>query len=390
MSPDDRRAPRTFYLNEQHELARAEKEGGGRIPEYTDVNWATKGVAISRSLHRVRKEIQESRDPAKENHYFLLAEPVQQLAKASKDKTKAVGGKVFESTDFAEKHSRVFRRLGLDLINVADDGSAIVHMKPDMVEQMSNTAQTLPTLGPKEKSRWATIHNFAMIPPELRIDSDWLDTLRAKTVTDSVIEFQPLLTRFEIDSLVREIVSTLLRNLREAVTGTGSDFSGRQWVRGQITRESLTKIAAAFFSVQSLHSPLISIASGTPSVRKRSHAGTILEVDTSSLPVVGVIDTGVAADHAILSKYRRGTYTAPTSTASPAHPHGCFVSSRVVFGDPDYSSGPPGSPPVGSARYYDINISGIRPGEIEDKGIYPALQAIVANRARRQGLQHEF
>jgi hypothetical protein len=38
MSPDERVTPRNFYLNEQHELARAEKEGGGRIPQYLHIN----------------------------------------------------------------------------------------------------------------------------------------------------------------------------------------------------------------------------------------------------------------------------------------------------------------------------------------------------------------
>src|SRR6516162_7545454 len=113
MSPDERTIPRTFYLNEQHELARAEKEGGGRIPQYVDIDWTTKGAEIARSISRVRKQIQESSDPTKENHCFVLAAPVEQLAKASKDKEKAVDGKVYENTDFAEKHSRVFRRLGL-------------------------------------------------------------------------------------------------------------------------------------------------------------------------------------------------------------------------------------------------------------------------------------
>jgi hypothetical protein len=380
MSPDARTTARTFYLNEQHELARAEKEGGGRIPQYIDINWAAKGAGIARSIGRLRKQIQDSTDPAKENHCFVLAAPVEQLTKASKDKTKAIDGKVFESTDFAEKHSRVFHRLGLDLINVADDGSAVVHMKPELMEQLSNTAQSLPELGTKEKSRWATIGRFGMIPPQLRIDSDWLDTLSEKRVTDAVIEFQPLLNRAEIDSLVRAIVSTLLRNLREAVTGTGTDFSGRQWVRGQITRASLEKIAQTFFSVQSLHSPLISIAAGTTPIRQRSRAVPPIEVtiDPSTLPVIGVVDTGIPADHSILSKYRRGTYLAPTSAGNAADPHGCFVSSRVVFGDVDYSAGPPPRTPVGSARYYDVNVSGISPGDIEDKGVYPALQAIVA------------
>src|SRR5215813_2042290 len=116
MSPEDRVNPRTFYLNEQHELARAEKEGGGRIPQYIDIDWATKGAGIARSISRLKKQIQDSSDPAKENHCFVLAAPVPQLAKASKDQHKAVDGKVFEDTDFAQQHSRVFRRLGLDLI----------------------------------------------------------------------------------------------------------------------------------------------------------------------------------------------------------------------------------------------------------------------------------
>jgi hypothetical protein len=377
MSPDEQTIPRNFYLNEQHELARAEKEGGGRILQYIDINWATKGTGIARSIGRLKKEIDGSSDPTKENHCFVLAAPVHRLAKASRDKTKAVDGKVFESTDFAEKHSRVFRRLGLDLINVADDGSAVVHMKPEMMEQLSNTAQALPELGAKERSRWATIEKFGMIPSDLRVDSDWLSTLSAKRATDAVIEFQPLLTRAEIDSLVRAIVSLLLRNLREAITGIGTDFSGRQWVRGQITRESLTKIAEAFFSVQSLHSPLISIAVGTAPLRQRGRtvSPTYVVVDPSTLPVIAVVDTGVPADHPILGRYRRGTYLAPTSPGTAANPHGCFVSSRIVFGDLNYTAGSPA--PGGTARYYDVNVSGIRPGEIEDKGVFPALQAIV-------------
>lgn len=377
MSANGRTTPRTFYLNERHELTRAEKEGGGSIPKYIDINWASRGTAISRSLHRVRKEIETSPDPAKENHYFLLAAPVEQLTKASTDKTKAKDGKRFEHTDFAREHSRVFRRLGVDLLNVADDGSAVVHMKPETMEQLSSRAQSLPRLGAGEQARWATIDRFALIPPELRIDSEWLVTLHAKKVTDAVIEFQSLLTRSEIDALVRAVVEILLRNLGEAVTGTGTDFSGRQWVRGRVTPESLTKISQDFFSVQSLHSPLASVAAGTPPVKRAARAEGVT-VDISSLPVVAVVDTGVPADHLILGKYRRGGgYVAPTSAATPADPHGCFVSSRIVFGDPDYSAGLPHRAPLGGACYFDINVRGGGPKRIEDKSIYRALEATV-------------
>jgi hypothetical protein len=323
----------------------------------------------------VKRQIQGSQDPSKQNHYFLLASPVAELAKTSENKKKAVHGKVFERTDFAEKHSRVFRRLGLDLLNVVEDGSAVVHMKPELMEQLSNRTQSLPTLGVREQARWATIDRFGMIPSKLRIDSDWLATLKAKKTADAVVEFQPLLLRSEIDSLIRAVVSMLLQNLGEAVTGTGTDFSGRQWVRGRITPESLTKLSETFFSVQSLHSPLVSIAAGTPALKQKGNASLNLTVNLSNLPVIGVLDTGVPADHKVLAKYRRGTYSALNST--PTDPHGCFVGSRVVFGDPDYGGGLPSRTPLGTATYYDINVGGSAPREIDDKSIYRAMDAIV-------------
>jgi len=46
--------PRTFYLNEQHELAHEEKEGGGRLPKLAPIDWAAKAQVVSDSLHRVR------------------------------------------------------------------------------------------------------------------------------------------------------------------------------------------------------------------------------------------------------------------------------------------------------------------------------------------------
>lgn len=92
-------------------------------------------------------------------------------------------------------------------------------------------------------------------------------------------------------------------------------------------------------------------------------------LDIDRLPVVGVLDTGVPSSHSILSKYRRGAYVAPSSSPTATHSHGTFVSSRIVFGDPDYSGGPPARTPDGQARFYDINVSGLNPGEIEGKSV---------------------
>jgi hypothetical protein len=57
--------------------------------------------------------------------------------KVSKDKRKVIDGKVFEKTQFSEKHSRVFKRLGMELVGVTEAGSAVVHMKPEIVSQLS-------------------------------------------------------------------------------------------------------------------------------------------------------------------------------------------------------------------------------------------------------------
>src|SRR6266853_3025289 len=84
--------PRNFFLNEQHELARGEKPGGGRIPEFVGVNWGTKGSRISQSLLGVRALVKRSQDPLRESRYFVLARPTAKLEKKSEDKRKAQGG----------------------------------------------------------------------------------------------------------------------------------------------------------------------------------------------------------------------------------------------------------------------------------------------------------
>ena len=64
MPSNARVAARTFYLNEQHELSRGEKPGGGRVPQYVDIDWASKGRQISQSLESVRSAIRALKDPS--------------------------------------------------------------------------------------------------------------------------------------------------------------------------------------------------------------------------------------------------------------------------------------------------------------------------------------
>ena len=370
--------PRTFYLNEQHELTHSEKSGGGRIPQYVGINWTEKGQQISRSLTSVRKELDKSKDPVREQHYFILARPLHVLTKKSKDEKKAPHGTVDQKPNFAEHDSQVFRKLGLDLIQVYQDGTASVHAKPENLEQLTFTSGLLEKVGAREQARWATIESFGPIPANLRIDQAWLKTLKTTEVADAVVELQPLLARLEIESVMKAISGMLKRQAGEAIRSIGTDFSGRQWLRAKIARSSLLDIAEQFFSVQALHSPLLSAAAQAQPPRARQRAVIpVVQPNIESLPSVAVLDTGVPSDHPALAQFRRGQYIGPDSFGQPIGDHGSLVASRVVFGDPDIDA-IQGGGLVGRCRYYDVLIA-TTADLIDDKAVVPAMESIVAN-----------
>ena len=162
MAADPSLTPRTFYLNEQHELSRDEKTGGGRVPQYHGIDWASKGKKVADILASVRQHIKSSRDPLRDQHYFVLAKPLGKLQKKSKDR-RAVDGLLTESVRYDESDSRIFGRLGIDLLEVTDEGDAIVHLLPESAERLISTASVLAEVGPREQARWATIDIFSLL-----------------------------------------------------------------------------------------------------------------------------------------------------------------------------------------------------------------------------------
>ena len=115
--------PRHFYLNEQHELSRLEREGGGRLPKLGTIDWGSKQQRLTRSLRKIRQEIANSADPLRESRYFLLARPEKSVPKLTDNKKKALSGRFEEAVDYAGKDSRILGRLGLDVLNVTEEGS---------------------------------------------------------------------------------------------------------------------------------------------------------------------------------------------------------------------------------------------------------------------------
>ncbi|MFO0958909.1 MAG: S8 family serine peptidase [Isosphaeraceae bacterium] len=370
--------PRTFYLNETHELASGEKVGGGRLPAYAPIPWAAKAKRINGSIQRVEKLIVASNDPLKEDRFFVLANPVREVQKLSNDKKKAPTGTFKEKTDFGGTHSRVFDRLGMDLLKVTENGQAIVHAKRSTVDQLRERSASLETLGAREQSRWVTIDSFELIPLHLRVDQEWLNRLTGEAPAEVIFELQPVLTRLEVERVLRAIAAQLRGS--EKLTGTGTDFSGRRWLRGLANRDSIQRIGGDFFSVQSIHSPLYSVAAG----RTKGRAPATLAappppIDATALPCVAVLDLGVPADHSKLRPYRRGQFVPLNAPRPPIGDHGSYVASRVVFGDCESHDAL--SDCVGLCSYYDGMVgdhtAGVRnSNRIWDKFVMEVLRGI--------------
>ena len=350
--------PRTFFLNERHELSPIEKGGGGRIPEYVGISWAAKARRLSQTLSQALSSIRSSHDPLRDEKYFVLTHPVRELVKRSRDRKKAPEGTFKEPTSFGAAHGRVFDRLGLDLLQVTDDGKAVVHADRERIDQLQRRSESLESLGTREQARWVTIDSFGTVPPQLRFDATWLATLRTQAAADVVIELQPVLTPVQAERVLRAIVDLLVQHEGEKLTGTGTDFSGRYWFRGRATQRSIRTIAKDFFSVQSLHPPLFSFAaakgSAAWSAPAREAVSPTVPVDASSLPSVAVVDLGVPTDHKQLAPYRRGQFYPLEAPRTPVGDHGAFVASRVVFGE--CQSHDELTARVGTCSFYDAMV----------------------------------
>lgn len=369
--------PRTFFLNETHELSPEDKAGGGRIPEYVGISWARKARRISESIGGVLRDVQASNDPLRDHRYFVVARPVPELEKKSTDSRKAPSGILKDPTDFGGSHGRIFERLGLDLLEVTDSGQALVHGDRDRLEQLLQRSRSLDSLGTREQVRWATIDLFETIPPQLRVDAGWVATLQPNVPAEVVFELQPVLGRVEADTVLRAIADLLGRQRGEQLSGTGSDFSGRFWFRGKATERSIRLIAKDFFSVQSIHSPLYSVAAAATLTRARQAVQITQSpppVDPKSLPCVAIVDLGVPLDHRQLAIYRRGQFVPQDAMRPTANDHGAFVASRVVFGEAD--SHEQLAQATARCSYYDVVVGDGYTNRINDKLVMDAMRGV--------------
>ncbi|MBS0265311.1 MAG: S8 family serine peptidase [Planctomycetes bacterium] len=305
------------------------------------------------------------------------------VEKSSTNKKKYPTGKYREPTEFGDVHGKVFDRLGLDLLQVTDDGKAVVHADKEKFKQLMQRSGSLANLGAREQSRWATIEAFTVIPPELRVDTEWLQTLKADYFSEFVIELQPVLNAVEVDRVLRAIAALFAERKTGKLTGTGTDFSGRHWVRGQATQRAVRTIAKDFFSVQAIHAPLYSIAASISktrigSARPAAAASSKMPADPQTMPCVAVVDLGIPDDHQRLREFRRGQFIPQDAPRAPVGNHGSLVASRVVYGECESEDDLWHSP--GSCTFYDARVGkypdGTGIGRVDDKLVMEALTGV--------------
>ena len=378
MSTESGKAPpRHYFLNERHQLAPAEKDGGGRTTPVIGVDWSARGTALSSNLDVLRSARKASPDPSARGRLFILAKPAPHLTKESKSQ-KAQDGKLSEKVDFAGQQSQILRKLGFDLIAVQCDGSAVVHAPEARLDQIEKTLGRLAELGIRERNKWATVSEFTDVPVDYKCSKEWWPDTRPGEAVEAVIDIQPFLPRSEIDAVIRQITSHLGAN--EKLKRIGTEFTGRRWLMVQIRIETALHLASEFQAICSVHPPLVALASAArPRAQSMSVPSTPINriENPTALPCVAVMDTGIPNDHVSLAPYCRGRMIGE-GLGGGHDPHGSLVASRIVFGDVDCSEGEPELVP--QCRFYDVNLYlSNGPGSIAEYAVDNAVATIASN-----------
>ena len=375
--------PRNFFLNEQHELSREERPGGGSVPNLAPIEWAPRQLALSSSLQDLEAQFERSKDPVRNHRYYMRVNAEDEIRKVSKSKKRKDSPEYSESVDYSSaQHSRAISRLGVDVLDVTDEGDAIVHVTLDGLERLSGLASRVSALGKLEQSRWALVKGFSFIPDTHRVDEQWLKGLARDKPADTVIELQPLLRRLEADEVIRAISELLGGQRGHGIRGAGTDFSGRMWLRGSFLPRSIGRIAGMFFSVQSIHQPLQTPIALASRKKKKAKAKRGPKLRTPvpppsswRVPTIGVVDGGVPDDHLVLGAFRRGTFQHPDCHTGWLGPHGSLVTSRLVFGNLDFHEGL-GALPGARAAYLDVRVAATA-RSVDDKSVVSAVEQCV-------------
>jgi hypothetical protein len=366
--------PKNYFLNENHELSVEEKGGGGRHVDILGVNWSQKAQRLHSSLERVSQRSRQSRDPLGKRRYYLIADPVPQIVKASKAKD-AVQGQKLEAVIFNGEQSKLFERIGLDLIEVHSSGAATVHATPEHMEQLISKTGQLAQLGAREQARFVAFESFEWLAGKWKFDQEWLNEIGQKPA-EGYIKLQPLIGELEADLVIRALEHTFRGLADVALRGKGRSYLGRFFLRATLNAQIVKKLADEFTSIQSIHPPIFAFAESLPPelVSARSALPPRPPRNSNALPCVGVVDTVVPQEHNWLKPYRRGIVTGLNCSNTENDNHGSMVASRVVFGDVDLANS---TPPPASCRFLEVRVGTGQSNKILAESVCAALAAAI-------------
>jgi hypothetical protein len=370
--PSAHSKPRNYFLNESHELSVVAKTGGGQQLPILDVNWAQRGQRLRGSLQRISERATQSRDPLARRRFYLLAGGVREIAKASKAKD-AIEGRKLEAVVFSGEQSKLFERIGLELIEVHPSGAATVHASPERMRQLISKATQLAQLGTREQARFAAFESFDWLPGKLKYDHEWLAEIGQKTV-EGYIKLQPLISEIEADLVIRELELFFRGHAGQSLTGKGRSYLGRFYLRAKLNAQAVKKLADEFTSIQSLHPPILAFTESIrPEISTPSGAQPFATPQNPAvLPCVAVVDTAVPQEHQWLRPYRRGeAITGIDCSNTENDHHGSMVASRVVFGDVDLSGST--APPPATCRFLEVRVGTGQRGEVRAESLSGAL-----------------
>jgi hypothetical protein len=258
---------------------------------------------------------------------------------------------------FAGEQSQAFDRLGLQLIEVFPNGTAMVHAMPEQIARMRADLANLPQGNHRQQGQWVNIESFDWIPADVKFDEAWLTEIGAGAAV-AHIKFQPFLTTFETDAVIRAIEQMLRKFPRNELLGKEVGYRGRFWLRATLSADCVRVLAEEFAAIQAIHPPILAKLSG--SVGEPAATGYLELPPTTTaitaLPCVGVVDTSVPDMHRLLAGARRGTVLAPQCENSANDSHGSSVASRVVFGDLDFVANP-NTLPQPTCSYFEVRAA---------------------------------
>lgn len=323
------RPPRNYYLNEAHELLPGKPDGGGQFRPFR-VDWGVRSVNLVSEFRAVLTTAQSKLDPTRAERYFVVTLPDAALTRESTGQD-AVDGAVPVPASFdSDDAVRGLQRLGFDLLQVHEDGAAVVHASSETVKQLSATALLLEELSDRERAPWARLSAVRSVDRSRKVDEAFLRRL-SRQAGEAVVVMHRVLTDLEAARLGEAFKSVVARHGGRILAG-GRDFLGATWLKLVMDRSLAEIVADSFDSIRLIHPPVIGRLAA-PEVSAHWPAGERHSGQTPSvegLPVVGLVDSGVDEGHAFL-----GPTVVRTIGGRVVGGHGTAVASKIVWGELD-------------------------------------------------------